>query len=154
MSISEHIHFLQSIAARLADTQVDDALTSTLDMIGLVKLRLAEQGLSASGAPFTDYNPIYAQKRKDKGLQVGHKDFNVTGELYRSIKPEISAQSIGTIQVDITVRGTDNQVKVRGQVKRDGFILQPSPSEIQTVALAQSRRRIQRAQDLFNETTN
>lgn len=118
-------------------------------MIAFVKLRLADGGGKADGGQFTDYSPIYSKQRQSKGLQVSHKDFNVTGQLYASIQPQIKAVELGKVEVDIVPRGADNQAKVAGQIKRDGNILQPSPAEIQDATQAHEQRRFARAQKLF-----
>lgn len=150
MSLDDHIKKMEAATAALAQTQVEDSLLTTLDMIALVKLRLASEGKRADGSDFTDYNPIYAQKRQGRGLRTGFKDFNVTGRLYASIQPEIGANGGGKVEAFIIARGAENEVKVAGQIKRDGNILQPSQSEVREATLAHSRRRIQRANDLLN----
>lgn len=149
MTLDAHILVLERATKELAASQVDDNLLSTLDMIALIKIRWADQGLRADGSNFSDYTEPYAKKRQKLGLKVSAKDFNVTGELYRSIRPEVKSNGFGEVQIDIVPRG-DNQLKVAGQFKKDGNILEPSPNEIQEVTLAHSRRRITRAQQLFN----
>lgn len=149
MSIDEHTTKLEKALADLAKTQVQDCLLTTLDMIGFVKLRLAENGGNASGGQFTDYSPIYAKKRAEKGLQKDFKDFNVTGQLYASIQPEIKAVELGKVEVSIVPRGADNQAKIAGQLNRDGNILEPSPAEIKDATDAHTRRRLDRAKQIF-----
>lgn len=149
MTIDAHISSLRLALAELAATQVEDCLLTSLDMIAFVNLRLAEGGGKAGGGQFTDYSPIYSKQRQSKGLQVSHKDFNVTGQLYASIQPEVKAVELGKVEVDILPRGLDNQMKVVGQIKRDGNILQPSPAEIQDATKAHEQRRFARAQKLF-----
>lgn len=146
MTLSEHQAKLNRAATELVGTQLEDALLTTLDIIGLVKLRLASEGKRADGSDFSDYNPIYARQRDKKGLQTSMKDFNVTGRLYASIQPEVLSTQPGNVQVGIVPRGGDNEVKVAGQTKREGGnILQPSPDEIREATLAHSKRRIDRA---------
>lgn len=149
MSIDEHMAKLKAGLADLARTQVQDAVLTTQDMIGFVKLRLAEGGGNASGSQFTDYSPIYSKKRAEKGLQTGFKDFNVTGRLYASILPEVKATQLGEVHVDIVPRGSDNQAKVAGQLKLDGNILEPSQAEINDATQAHQSRRFARAQQIF-----
>lgn len=149
MSIDEHMAKLKAGLADLARTQVQDAVLTTQDMIGFVKLRLAEGGGNASGSQFTDYSPIYSKKRAEKGLQTGFKDFNVTGRLYASILPEVKATQLGEVHVDIVPRGADNQAKVAGQLNRDGNILEPSQTEINDATQAHQSRRFARAQQIF-----
>ncbi len=149
MSIDEHMAKLRAGLADLARTQVQDALLTTQDMIGFVKLRLAEGGGNARGSQFTDYSPIYSKKRAEKGLQTGFKDFNVTGRLYASILPEVKATQFGEVHVDIVPRGADNQAKVAGQLKHDGNILEPSQTEINDATQAHQSRRFARAQQIF-----
>ena len=149
MSIDEHMAKLRAGLADLARTQVQDAVLTTQDMIGFVKLRLAEGGGNASGSQFTDYSPIYSKKRAEKGLQTGFKDFNVTGRLYASILPEVKATQLGEVHVDIVPRGADNQAKVAGQLNRDGNILEPSQTEINDATQAHQSRRFARAQQIF-----
>ena len=149
MSIDEHMAKLRAGLADLARTQVQDALLTTQDMIGFVKLRLAEGGGNARGSQFTDYSPIYSKKRAEKGLQTGFKDFNVTGRLYASILPEVKATQLGEVHVDIVPRGADNQAKVAGQLKHDGNILEPSQTEINDATQAHQSRRFARAQQIF-----
>lgn len=135
--------------AELASTQVEDNLLTTLDLIGFVKLRLAEGGGRADGSAFSDYSPIYSKVRAAKGLKVSDKDFNVTGQLYASIKPEVKAVAFGKIEIDINVRGSENELKVIGQISRDGNILTPSPSEISDAIVANTKRRFERVRQLF-----
>lgn len=149
MTIDAHIGSLRSALAELAKTQVEDCLLTTLDMIAFVKLRLAEGGGNSGGGQFSDYSPIYSKRRQEKGLQVGYKDFNVTGQLYASIQPEIRAAELGKVEVDIIPMGADNQAKVAGQIKRDGNILEPSQNEIQDATKAHEERRFTRAQKIF-----
>ena len=150
MSIDEHMAKLKAGLADLARTQVQDAVLTTQDMIGFVKLRLAEGGGNARGSQFTDYSPIYSKKRAEKGLQTGFKDFNVTGRLYASILPEVKATQLGEVHVDIVPRGADNQAKVAGQFAREKTnILTPSPSEIADATQAHQSRRFARAQQIF-----
>lgn len=141
---------LKKAVTELAKTQAEDALLTSLDLIALVKLRLAEQGTRADGSNFSDYSPIYSKTRQKKGLQVDKKDFNVTGQLYASMKPELTAEQIGRVEVKLTVRGSDNQMKVIGQMKREGgSILEPSPDELREAAIAQTRRRVKRLTELL-----
>ena len=149
MTLDEHMAKLKAGLADLARTQVQDALLTTQDMIGFVKLRLAEGGGNARGSQFTDYSPIYSKKRAEKGLQTSFKDFNVTGRLYASILPEVKATQLGEVHVDIVPRGADNQAKAAGQLKRDGNILEPSQTEINDATQAHQSRRFARAQQIF-----
>ena len=149
MTLDEHQAKLKGVLVELARTQVGDALLTSLDMIAFVKLRLAEGGGNSQGGQFTDYSPIYSKRRQEKGLQVAHKDFNVTGQLYASIQPQVKAASLGVVEVDIIPRGADNQMKVIGQLKRDGNILQPSQQEIDDATQAHQQRRFERASRLF-----
>lgn len=150
MTLDEHGKFLEGAIAELARTQVDDCLLSTLDLIAGVKLRLAENGGNSEGGSFTDYSPIYAKTRAKKGLQQDFKDFNVTGQLYASIQPEVKGVSFGVVEVDIVPRGADNQAKVGGQFKREGGnILYPTDQGIQDTTDAHSQRRLARAQQIF-----
>lgn len=151
MTIDEHIGFLNRAIVELGKTQAEDALLSTLDLIGLIKLRLAEQGTRADGSAFSDYSPIYGKVRQSKGLQTGRKDFNVTGQLYNSIRPEITGQSVGEVRASITVRGSDNQLKVKGQIKRDGVIIEPSKGEVLEIINIHTPRRFARAQQLLTQ---
>lgn len=148
-SLDDHINKIKSATSELERTQVDDAILTTLDLIALVKLRLAEEGKRADGSSFSDYNPIYAGRREDKGLQVDRKDFNFTGRLYASIQPEVGVNAAGTVEVFIAPKGKDNEAKVAGQIKRDGNILQPSETEIREATAAHSQRRINRALGLL-----
>jgi hypothetical protein len=129
----------------------EDALLTTLDVIALVKLRLAS-GENKDGGRFSDYSTLYAQKRANSGLQTEFKDFNVSGRLYASILPEaVEREQPGETQVDIIVKGEDNENKVAGQFKRDGNIIEPSESEISDTVDAWSKRRINRANSLFSK---
>jgi hypothetical protein len=150
MSIDEHIEKLRRFRDELVETQVEDALLSTLDAIALLKLRLAS-GENSTGGQFSDYSTLYSNQRADRGLQTGVKDFNVSGQLYISILPEVVSSEPGTVHVDVVPRGNDNQNKVKGQFKRDGNILLPSKDEIKDVTVAYSRRRIVRINSLFGK---
>ena len=150
MTVDDAENRLKSALAQLAETQVRDCLLTTLDMIAFVKLRLAEGGGNSRGGAFTDYSPIYGKVRKEKGLQVAFKDFNVTGQLYASIKPEVKAVSLGVVEVDIIPRGIDNNDKVRGQLKRDGNILYPTEAEIDDAIQAHTQRRVAQFKKLFS----
>lgn len=149
MTIDEHIKLLEEITVELAATQLDDALLSSLDLSALLKLRLA-RGENADGGRFTDYSDLYAKERQSKGLQTGRKDFNVTGQLYASIQPEVASSTFGNVQVNITAKGEDNQLKVRGARHYKGDeVLEVSESEINEVARLHSQRRIERAANLL-----
>lgn len=149
MSLDDAQKNFGRLVAELARTQVDDNLLTALDLQAFVKLRLAEGGGRADGSAFSDYSPIYAKKRAAKGLKISDKDFNVTGQLYASMKPDVKSVNFGEVRIDLTVRGSDNELKVLGQIKRDGNILTPSPSEIKDATDANTRRRVERAQQLF-----
>ena len=150
MTLGEHSTQLEAAIAELAKSQVQDCLLTTLDMIAGVKLRLAENGGNSEGGAFTDYSPIYAKTRAKKGLQQDFKDFNVTGQLYASIQPEVKGVSFGVVEVDIVPRGQNNEAKVAGQLKRDGNILMPNAQEIQDATDAHTRRRFERAAQIFS----
>lgn len=150
MTLDEHAAQLQNAIAELAKTQVEDCTLTTLDIIAGVKLRLAENGGNSEGAQFTDYSPIYGKQRAKRGLQQNFKDFNFSGRLYASIQPEVKGVSFGVVEVDIVPRGQDNEAKVAGQMRREnGNILTPNAQEIQDATDAHTRRRFERAAQIF-----
>ena len=150
MTVDDAENRLKSALAQLAETQVQDCLLTTLDMIAFVKLRLAEDGGRADGSDFTFYSVKHSITRTNKGLQIAYKDFNMTGQLYASIKPEVKAVSLGVVEVDIIPRGIDNNDKVRGQLKRDGNILYPTEAEIDDAIQAHTQRRVAQFKKLFS----
>lgn len=150
MTLDEHSAQLQNALAELAKTQVDDCLATSLDLIAFAKLRLAEGGGNFDGNQFTDYSPIYAKTRAKKGLQTGFKDFNVSGQLYASMHPEVKGVSLGVVEVNIAPRGSDNEAKLAGQLKREGGnVFYPTAAEIQDATDAHEKRRFERVRQIF-----
>mgnify|MGYP001612209849 CR=1 FL=1 len=149
MTLDEAETTFKNAIQQLAESQVEDNLLTALDMLAGVKLRLAEGGGRADGSAFSDYSPIYSKVRATKGLKISDKDFNVTGQLYASMKPDVKSVNFGEVRIDLTVRGSDNEIKVIGQLKRDGNILEPSPAEILDAIEANKKRRFERARNLF-----
>lgn len=150
MTIDEAEITFKNAIQKLAESQLADCQLTTLDMIGFIKLRLAEGGGNADGGQFTDYSTVYGKVRQAKGLQVNFKDFNVSGRLYASIRPNVKSATFGRVEIDIVPSGADNELKVAGQFKREGGnILYPSPQEIQDATDAHTKRRLEAAQKLF-----
>lgn len=150
MNLNEAESKFNRLIEELAKSQVNDALATSLDIIAFVKLRVAEGGGNSEGGQFTDYSTIYSKKRQEKGLQVGFKDFNVTGQLYASIHPNVKSVKFGEVQLDITARGVDNQMKIAGQFAREkGHIFYPTQQEITDAIDAHTKRRVAAAQKLF-----
>lgn len=150
MGLIDHINNLGRLKSKLDSTRDDDALLTSLDAIALLKLRLAE-GESADGSPFSDYSKDYEDFRREKGLQTGAKDFNVTGQLYASIQPEVVASSSGSTEVAISPRGEENKAKVRGANHYKGdIVIALSESELDEVFEAWKRRRQNRVRGEIN----
>ena len=145
---------LQRMVGDLARTQAADAAATSQDVMGLVKLRLAQRGTDSMGDQFSDYSDDYASYRRSRGRQSAVKDFNFTGELYRSIHVRVAPIRLGVVQTLIGPRGRDNRQKLRGQIviemKKRGVLLPranpiyPSRKDIETAKKAYEKRRIKR----------
>lgn len=150
MAFDAHINRLKKVLEELQAAQVEHSLLSNLDLIGLLKLRLAK-GQNAQGGRFTDYSDIYAKERREAGLQTQFKDFNVSGRLYASIQPEVISESNNRIETAITAKGQDNQLKIRGaRHYRGDEVLEISADEIATV----TRLHAGRINDKLNQLLN
>ena len=75
------------LRAANAANEVAVALTPVIEKIPvIVAERVQARGVGGNGNRFSDYNSVYASNRTGKGLQVGHKDFTVSGAMWRSYK--------------------------------------------------------------------
>lgn len=144
MSIATTIKLYQDAIADLAQNQAEDALLVALDAKALVTTRWYTLGTNFQGSSFTDYNPVYAEQREEKGLQTEFKDFNDTGDLNASLQPFVVAEDVGKVTVEVKARDRENQAKLNGQAKRDGNILLMSEQEEKIVLDAWVKRRLAR----------
>jgi hypothetical protein len=61
--------------------------------------QLGEEGIDANDSSLGDYAPMTVQFRRSKGLQVGHIDFKVTGQYWRSWRVRVRSNEL-IIEVD------------------------------------------------------
>lgn len=149
-TLKEHIATLENAIATLAVEQVNLSLQTTLDGIAFLKQRLA-QGENADGGRFSDYGELYAMERQGRGLQADRKDFNVTGQLYASIQPELTASNADQVRVNIVPKGRENELKVAGAAHYKGdIVLALSDSEITDMVALHEARVSRKVDELLN----
>lgn len=61
--------------------------------------QLGDEGIDADGVKLRDYSPVTMQFRSEKGLQIDHVDFKVTGQYWSSWEVEVKNDSF-IIHVD------------------------------------------------------
>lgn len=130
MSLKSHIQDLRDFVA--APDLEAAALVASHEAIALRQLTIQERG-EGVGGDFTDYTDSYARDRSKNGYQTQHKDYTRTGELFRSIQPEVVDRSPAVVTVEIKARDKDNQAKLNGAFKKDGNILTNTTDELQLV---------------------
>jgi hypothetical protein len=142
-SITNLIEKVRDAKRQLIANREADVLRISLDQIALVKLRIQTTGEDSTGGKFEPYTPIYAAKRKEKGLQVGFVDFTDRGRLWASIQPRIVASNVFSASVEIGPQNEGDAAKLRGLQGKRPNILQPSDQEIRLIK-EQNRNRIQK----------
>lgn len=108
------------------------ALVASNEAIALRQLTIQESGQGVDG-DFSDYTDSYARDRSQNGYQTEYKDYTRTGELFRSINPEVIDRQPNSVTVEIKARDQDNQNKLNGAFKKDGNILTNTTEEIDLV---------------------
>lgn len=108
------------------------ALVASNEAIALRQLTIQESGQGVDG-DFSDYTDSYARDRSQNGYQTEYKDYTRTGELFRSINPEVIDRQPNSVTVEIKARDRDNQNKLNGAFKKDGNILTNTTEEIDLV---------------------
>jgi len=142
-SISEFNKNFKRMMEEMAAQQAADALQVSLDLAALVKLRIQESGQDASGVPFATYTTPYEKVRSNRGRQIEHFDFLFTGEAWRSFTPQVTAQSLGVVEMEVAFRGK-NRAKAEGQYKKRGNFVTPTDEEIANTVAAYAETRINR----------
>lgn len=129
MTLKDH---REQLRAFLGDTTRRDqaALRVSSDLIALRQLAIQESGYGRDG-DFSDYVPPYAIERQKEGYQTQYKDYTRTGELFRSVLPQIESSDATTTVVSIDARDQANKNKLRGAFRKDGRILDPTDDELQ-----------------------
>lgn len=81
----------------------DALVVASQDALGQVTQRIFNRGQDVNGNPIGIYeNEDYIKKRTGKGLQVGYKDFQFNGDLFRSV-------DIGTSEDKIVIGITNEK---------------------------------------------
>lgn len=130
MSLENHIRDLRNLVAQ-PDIEAA-ALVASNEAIALRQLTIQERG-EGVGGDFTDYTDSYARDRTKNGYQTEYKDYTRTGELFRSIQPEVVDRQPNSVTVEIRPRDAANQAKINGAFKKDGNILTNTEDELQLV---------------------
>lgn len=126
-------------------------LKMALDTLALIKLRIQGSGQDFEGAPFADYNPIYAKYgREKKGYQSSFVDFTRQGRMWANIVPQVVEATPMKVVVETGAQDDENRAKLAGQVKKRGNILTPSADEVRMVRDA----NVQRIQNIFKKYFN
>lgn len=132
MSLKLFIQILSNRAESITEKRSQRLLETAFDAKALVQLRIQEDGQNADGASFEDYTPEYKKYGRDElGYQSEYVDYTRTGEMWRSITPEIIEETDTETVVQITGRTELSKNKLRGQVAKRGNPLAISDDEIQ-----------------------
>lgn len=134
---------LRRVAKRMVDLRKTEALTIATEQIALLRDRWAK-GENSDGQLFAKYAPSTVRQRTARGAQTSHVDFNLTGDMYKSLYPKIIKHNAHETVVRIMARGNDNELKLRTQSTKGkpprGNILQPSQFEIDIMRRANQKR--------------
>lgn len=134
----------------IVQTQSKDALASATLASALVKLRIQQTGLNSEGRQFPYYRPSYARYKEDVlGRKPSFVDFTLTGELMNNIIPQVTSTRFGIIEVILTAKRPNNQLKLRGFLDKYGNILLLSDGEQQEVFLFYANSRFKRVRKIF-----
>ena len=135
---------------QIVQAQSEDALAAAFTGTALMKLRIQQSGINNEGRAFPYYTPSYARYKEGVlGRVPSHVDFTLTGELMNSVVPQIGAVRFGVIDVIVTARRENNQLKLRGFLDKYGNILLLSDSEQSEVFKVYADRRFGRIRKLF-----
>lgn len=98
--------------------------------ISEVRNRVTSSGSKADGDRFSPYSQRWAKERRKKGLQVDHKDFLFTGDMWKSVKKISSSKDPISVSVTMGATGNENREKMDVNTEREGMgILVLSPKE-------------------------
>ena len=99
------------------------------DAIEMIRRRI-QTGGGGVDDKFTDYSVYWEGVRKRKGMQTGYKDFDFTGDMWKSTKEIESSPD----RVVIGPTGAKNRLKAEYNVEReDQYILDVTPKERQII---------------------
>lgn len=117
------------------------------DIMALVDQRIVETGRDVNGQAFEEYTPSYQKRKAKLGRDVGHVNFQLTGQMLFSTQTGLknintkSKEFSGTTAI-VIIGPLDEETrgKVEGnQKKRLGF-LNPSKAEVERIEkIRQSR---------------
>lgn len=141
MTIEQLEGKLKEIKIRIIQARPEECFRIVSDILGQVKNRIQSSGEDYSGAQFAPYVPAYEKKRAAEGYQTDFVDFTVSGDLWASITPRVTDQTEDSLTIQAAPRGTLNEKKAAGQVRKRGNILQPSEDEVK-LAVELNRSRI------------
>lgn len=134
MDSREFIQKIQRVKEEMRRNRPAETLVIANDALALIKLRIQTSGESAAGSPYEGYTSIYAKYgRRAKGYQDDYVDFTRTGNMFKSIRPEVIENTVDRTVVEIKARDRESQTKLNGQFRKRGNILEPSESEIRMV---------------------
>lgn len=139
MTPSEYIATLLQRKEALQKETKQAMIGITLDLIGMVRLRVQSSGINPDGVPFADYVPTYKKSRAAAGYQVEFPDITRTGRTLNSIAPEVIEESDERVVVEAaprTSRGVQILTGLSGKRPRINY---PSDDEIQIARDAYSQ---------------
>lgn len=144
MSFRNFIQSLRNYSSELEATREKDALRVSLDIIAQVKLRIQGAGKDYNEQPFTPYTPKYKETRAKLGYQTERVDLTRTGRLWANVRPVVIAKSLGIVTISVGAISKDNELKVRGFVKKRPNPMLPSKKELTRAQTAYFQLRQQR----------
>ena len=143
MNLKDLLNNIKQTRQDLVSTRVQDLFSVATDSIALIKIRW-QQGLNYQENVFSDYSTLYAKRRERRGRQADKKTFSDTGQLARSLKPNVVVDNDGSTSIEITADNEDDKLKLQGQLKRDGNILRLSQREVKLLRDTYTKRRLKR----------
>lgn len=116
-----------------ASTEMGNALIATSeDAIGIIKTRIQEFGVNASGTAYKAYTNAYKKRKQKAGKYQGYTDFSYTTRMWQSVSIVDSTFTKEQGKVVISAKGTNRDI-LGYNVNRFGEILDLSKAEIGTL---------------------
>ena len=118
------------------------------DSKALINRRVENEGKDADDSFFSDYSDGYASRRKEKGLQVKHKDFSFSREMWKSIGITFKSNQNGKLILILEPTDKINKEKMLKLEGQEGkAILELSENELDKIVMAVENKIVR----LFNE---
>jgi len=140
MTPQEYKRRVAEVRKRLHEERPAETLRVANELLTQVKERIIGSGRNYQGNPFASYNPIYAKRRDEAGRQTQYVDFEFTGRMWASIRPEVTLNTPTTTEVTIKASNQGDQDKLNGQFRKRGNILRPTEQEIEFARQANADR--------------